>query len=252
MVCRNTSCPASPRPPLLLASAHPPAPQKKASLLLVGLANSGKSSILHVLHTDTIDGVAPTVGFNVERLSVSRTKLKVYDMSGQSKYVALWEHYYAEAALLVFVVDAADGGSLAEARELLHRMLAHEALKVWMGLCNDAVQVCTGDRPGAAAVFSPFCHGTHPLCALLVSSTRQPVGVPVMPHTLARRPQWLPDRSGSGQSSSVGTWRQLRRIYKTHGCPTLCNRLDGVLRVVLVPPPPAPLTPRRASPSWCT
>jgi small GTP-binding protein len=96
-------------------------------LLVIGLANSGKTTLVNALRaarretvksrsTTTVtpkkkydEEVVPTMGFAVERFSVLNTTLTVVDMSGQSKYKdTLWECYYEDANAVVFVVDAAE------------------------------------------------------------------------------------------------------------------------------------------------
>ena len=69
--------------------------QTKASMLVVGLANSGKTSIVQALKAEqSLDDTVPTVGFSVERFHMLNTMLTVVDMSGQPKYQKLWECYY--------------------------------------------------------------------------------------------------------------------------------------------------------------
>ena len=69
--------------------------QAKASMLVVGLANSGKTSIVQALRAErSLDDTVPTVGFSVERFHMLNTMLTVVDMSGQPKYQKLWECYY--------------------------------------------------------------------------------------------------------------------------------------------------------------
>ena len=74
--------------------------------------------------------IVPTVGFSVERFSLHKCKLTVIDMSGQAKYVDLWECYYKECQAVVFVIDAASKPeAVKESKEMLHGMLRHGELK---------------------------------------------------------------------------------------------------------------------------
>jgi ADP-ribosylation factor-like protein 6 len=132
-------------PPVVVASSFDRVPSRslvpflpaivrslsQRSLLVVGLANGGKTTLVNQLKpTKTRDlEVAPTVGFSVERFTLHKCSLTVVDMSGQSKYHDLWECYYKDAQAVVYVVDAAsDEAALDESRETLHEMLAHEHL----------------------------------------------------------------------------------------------------------------------------
>ena len=70
-------------------------------MLVVGLANSGKTSIVQALKAErSLDDTVPTVGFSVERFHMLNTMLTVVDMSGQPKYQKLWECYYDDVQVL--------------------------------------------------------------------------------------------------------------------------------------------------------
>mmetsp|Transcript_15311 Transcript_15311/g.42822 ORF Transcript_15311/g.42822 Transcript_15311/m.42822 type:complete len:186 (+) Transcript_15311:273-830(+) len=104
----------------------------KASVIVIGLQNSGKTSIVQCLHTDRDkdeDGVAPTVGFAVDRFAFSRAKLTVWDMSGASNYHTLWECYFKDVQGVIFVVDSADPASVEEASRVLSTTMSHEDLQ---------------------------------------------------------------------------------------------------------------------------
>ncbi|XP_051934645.1 ADP-ribosylation factor-like protein 14 [Hippocampus zosterae] len=100
-------------------------------VLMLGLDQSGKSTLLYKLKYNKSVVTVPTVGFNVETLETDRRSpsLTVWDVGGQRKMRPHWEHHYADAAGLMFVVDSADQGRLDEARKELHRMLKFESLR---------------------------------------------------------------------------------------------------------------------------
>jgi len=58
--------------------------------LLIGLDNSGKSTIINHLRPwdKQVQEIAPTVGFGVEKLRLERLSLTVFDMSGQVSNVS--------------------------------------------------------------------------------------------------------------------------------------------------------------------
>lgn len=104
--------------------------KREANILVVGLDNSGKSTILNYLKRkeDQVEEVVPTVGFTVERLSgmvknKSNISLTAFDMSGQGRYRNLWEHYYSNVEAIIFVVDSTDALRLVVARDELDMML---------------------------------------------------------------------------------------------------------------------------------
>mmetsp|Transcript_13629 Transcript_13629/g.50988 ORF Transcript_13629/g.50988 Transcript_13629/m.50988 type:complete len:184 (-) Transcript_13629:68-619(-) len=105
--------------------------RKKRFVLVLGLANSGKTTLVNRLQPKKrADETAPTVGFSVERFTLFKTKLTVIDMSGQQKYKQLQECYYHDANAVVFVVDSAgDESGIESAKNALNEVLKHESLK---------------------------------------------------------------------------------------------------------------------------
>ena len=45
----------------------------------------------------------PTVGFQMEQFTRNNIKFTVFDMSGQSRYRNLWEVYYADVQVSMYV-----------------------------------------------------------------------------------------------------------------------------------------------------
>uniref|UniRef100_A0A8C7MJK4 ADP-ribosylation factor-like protein 6 n=1 Tax=Oncorhynchus kisutch TaxID=8019 RepID=A0A8C7MJK4_ONCKI len=84
--------------------------KKEVNVLCLGLDNSGKTTIINQLkpsNTQTQD-IVPTIGFNIEKFKSSSLSFTVFDMSGQSRYRNLWEHYYKESHAIIFVIDSGD------------------------------------------------------------------------------------------------------------------------------------------------
>eukprot|EP00232_Nephroselmis_pyriformis_P008579 CAMPEP_0182882912 /NCGR_PEP_ID=MMETSP0034_2-20130328/18074_1 /TAXON_ID=156128 /ORGANISM="Nephroselmis pyriformis, Strain CCMP717" /LENGTH=188 /DNA_ID=CAMNT_0025016031 /DNA_START=100 /DNA_END=662 /DNA_ORIENTATION=+ len=103
--------------------------KRKASLLVVGLDNSGKTTVVDNLNAQRQDEIAPTLGFQLDRYALEGVKLTVMDMSGQRKYHKLWEGYYADADAVAFVVDSADKRRVEEARTCIEGVLSHADLQ---------------------------------------------------------------------------------------------------------------------------
>lgn len=75
---------------------------------------------------------APTVGFNVEEVTVGGLMMSVWDLGGQTKLRELWKHYYDGTVAIVFVVDSADRQRLAdESRVELQRLCQEPLLRSW-------------------------------------------------------------------------------------------------------------------------
>ena len=56
---------------------------KEARILVLGLDNAGKTTILKKLSEDSIEGIQPTQGFNIKSLNVAGFKINMWDIGGQ-------------------------------------------------------------------------------------------------------------------------------------------------------------------------
>ncbi|XP_032386208.1 ADP-ribosylation factor-like protein 6 isoform X1 [Etheostoma spectabile] len=122
--------------------------KKEVNVLCLGLDNSGKTTIInqlkpshnsnhvgplseewkHVSQTQAPE-IVPTIGFNIEKFKSSSLSFTVFDMSGQSRYRNLWEHYYKESHAIIFVVDSGDKLRMVVAKEELDTLLNHEDIR---------------------------------------------------------------------------------------------------------------------------
>ncbi|XP_071793675.1 ADP-ribosylation factor-like protein 3 [Asterias amurensis] len=103
-------------------------PEKR--ILVLGLDNSGKSSLLRCLtHSESSGPPDPTEGFNVMCVQTKAATLNIWEVGGQQSVRLYWENFIKGTDVLVFVVDAVDEARLPEAKEELHKLLADERLK---------------------------------------------------------------------------------------------------------------------------
>jgi ADP-ribosylation factor-like protein 6 len=97
---------------------------KKASICVVGLDNSGKTTFLNALKPKSASlETVPTVGFSTEEFKKNGVNFTAFDMSGQSRYRNLWEHYYGDVQGIIVVVDASDPLRFVVAKDELDMML---------------------------------------------------------------------------------------------------------------------------------
>mmetsp|Transcript_6695 Transcript_6695/g.11063 ORF Transcript_6695/g.11063 Transcript_6695/m.11063 type:complete len:177 (+) Transcript_6695:227-757(+) len=104
---------------------------KKLKCLVIGLDNSGKSTVVNFLKPNKVEEVLPTVGFSIEKFrleALKNVKCKIFDMSGSGAYRNLWEHYYEECNGIVFVIDSGDRKRLTSVKEEIRQMLSHEEM----------------------------------------------------------------------------------------------------------------------------
>jgi ADP-ribosylation factor-like protein 6 len=101
--------------------------RRDVSVLVVGLDNSGKSSLLNFLSPSEIqtNDTTPTVGFSVEHFSCKGLSFTAFDMSGQNRYRTLWGNYYRTTNGIIFVIDSSDKTRILVAREEVQQLLSH-------------------------------------------------------------------------------------------------------------------------------
>ena len=100
-------------------------------MLVLGLDNAGKTTILYKLQLGEVVDTTPTIGFNCETLEYRNVRMTCWDVGGQKKLRKLWRHYYQNTAGLIYVVDSADNGAdrMEDVKEELHAMLQEDGLR---------------------------------------------------------------------------------------------------------------------------
>jgi ADP-ribosylation factor-like protein 3 len=101
---------------------------KEPRILILGLDNAGKTSILRKLSDEDPMQTQATQGFNIKSVDCEGFKLNMWDIGGQKAIRAYWPHYYDDVDCLIYVVDAADRRRLEETGLELQTLLADEKL----------------------------------------------------------------------------------------------------------------------------
>eukprot|EP01105_Mastigella_eilhardi_P004102 TRINITY_DN1541_c0_g1_i1.p1 TRINITY_DN1541_c0_g1~~TRINITY_DN1541_c0_g1_i1.p1 ORF type:complete len:184 (-),score=54.69 TRINITY_DN1541_c0_g1_i1:46-597(-) len=102
---------------------------KRGSLLLLGLDNAGKTTLLSKLKTGTVNAFAPTQRPQMESLHIGPCVFNTFDLGGHDMVRDMWREYYASTDAIVFVVDAADQRRLPEARNEFFMLMQETASK---------------------------------------------------------------------------------------------------------------------------
>ena len=89
--------------------------QVEKRILLLGLDNAGKTSILLQYKENMfMENSVPTIGLNIEQVSFRDYSLTFWDVGGQA--TRLWKHYFDSVDGVMFVVDSTDREKLNKAR----------------------------------------------------------------------------------------------------------------------------------------
>lgn len=112
--------------------------EKEMRLLILGLDNAGKTTILKKFNGEDISQISPTLGFNIKTLYYSSFKLNVWDVGGQTTIRSYWRNYFEQTDGLIWVVDSSDLVRLEDCKKELHNLLKQEKLAgaTLMIFCN--------------------------------------------------------------------------------------------------------------------
>ncbi|CAD2220177.1 Arf/Sar family, other [Angomonas deanei] len=107
-------------------------PSRPYKLLILGLNNAGKTSILYHLQLGHSIQTQPTLGGNTEQLTITNPSttntitFTCWDLGGQEQLRDAWKLYYEQTDAVLFVIDAAEPNRFATAKTILHKLLTEE------------------------------------------------------------------------------------------------------------------------------
>jgi GTP-binding protein SAR1 len=103
---------------------------KQGTLLLLGLDNAGKTTLLHRLRTGDIRSFPPTDRpHQTEKFTFQGITFHAWDLGGHEAVRHLWEDYVCDCSAVVFLVDAADSARLEEAGFELDALIAEKIVE---------------------------------------------------------------------------------------------------------------------------
>merc|ERR1712167_426713 len=105
---------------------------QEARILVLGLDNSGKTTILKKLSDEDISHIMPTQGFNIKSLvhdsGNAKFKLNVWDIGGQKTIRPYWRNYFDQTDALVYVIDSSDRRRMQESGQELNELNQEDKL----------------------------------------------------------------------------------------------------------------------------
>lgn len=97
-------------------------------IVMVGLENAGKTTILYRLHLGELVKTVPTIGSNIEQVKYENLQFEIWDLAGQANLRPSWASYYANTNAVIVVADSTDRARTGILRQELFTQLAHESL----------------------------------------------------------------------------------------------------------------------------
>ena len=98
------------------------------NILILGLDNAGKTTLLNYLTHVNNKETSPTKGVNAKSIQCGGIKINVYDLGGQRAIRDYWKYYYDKVDALIYVVDASDDARIGECNTAFQELLKEEKL----------------------------------------------------------------------------------------------------------------------------
>ncbi|KAK8807232.1 hypothetical protein WA158_003991 [Blastocystis sp. Blastoise] len=102
--------------------------EKEIRILMLGLDNSGKTTILKRLCGEDINSISPTLGFNIKTLEYDGYKLNIWDVGGQKTIRTYWRNYFEQTDGVIWVIDSADKRRIDDCRKEFEHLVLEERL----------------------------------------------------------------------------------------------------------------------------
>ena len=110
--------------------------EREIRLLMLGLDNAGKTTVVKKFNGEDINLISPTLGFNIQTLEYRGFKLNIWDVGGQTSLRSYWRNYFEQTDGLIWVVDSADRARLQDCKAELQLLLRQEVLQLGNSPCR--------------------------------------------------------------------------------------------------------------------
>ncbi|KAJ5096601.1 hypothetical protein N7456_007322 [Penicillium angulare] len=111
---------------------------KEMRILMLGLDNAGKTTIVKRIMNEDVTTVSPTLGFIIKTIDFMGGSVTIRipailtrhsgDVGGQKTLRSYWKNYFEKTDTLIWVVDATDRLRVGDCREELAGLLLEERL----------------------------------------------------------------------------------------------------------------------------
>ena len=101
---------------------------KEYKILVLGLDNAGKTTILKSITGESLKNIQPTKGFTVKIFEKENIKFTFWDVGGQKTLRNIWENYFENNDALIYVIDSSDNDRIEESGKELRNLLEENLL----------------------------------------------------------------------------------------------------------------------------
>lgn len=101
---------------------------KEYKVVMVGLDNAGKTTILYKMSLGETVSSTATVGSNVETVRYKNIQMEIWDLGGQQSLRPFWATYYKKCDAVIMVVDSTDRARVGISKTELMTLLENEEL----------------------------------------------------------------------------------------------------------------------------
>ncbi|CAN8032118.1 hypothetical protein HPB47_008621 [Ixodes persulcatus] len=102
--------------------------EKEVRVLILGLDNAGKTTLLKKFNGEDTSTISPTLGFNIKTLEHRGFQMNMWDVGGQKSLRTYWRNYFESTDAIVWVVDSADRRRMQDCHDELHSLICEEKL----------------------------------------------------------------------------------------------------------------------------
>ena len=102
--------------------------RNKFKIILLGIQNAGKTTILYRLSIGQLVKTTPTIGSNVEEISYNNIKLQAWDLGGQESSRSMWEVYFTSTDAIIYVIDTSEE-TYDDSKTQFYKLLKNDTLK---------------------------------------------------------------------------------------------------------------------------
>ena len=101
---------------------------RTATVVFLGLDNTGKTTLMHMLRDNKLAQHMPTQKATMEVFTLGNITLRAHDLGGHKIARNIWTEYASTCDGIVFLVDASDQARIQEAGKELSNILAIEEI----------------------------------------------------------------------------------------------------------------------------